>query len=185
MARRIDSLTDVRSMFVAIGAAHLPGDSGVIQLLRSRGFTVEPVFSSKKIPATEYAKKLENIPWFKVQDENKLYTVEMPGNPSQFNEFGEVMKMNVFFDITTMTFYMAGRTIGMLKNASDYEIMFRNMASRMRIDDVVKSSDVSREEMQGREAVMEKDGALFRIQLLQKNNSLFLLMPGSTKKGKP
>src|SRR5688500_6705529 len=33
MARRIDSLVNLRTMFVAIGAAHLPGDSGVIYLL--------------------------------------------------------------------------------------------------------------------------------------------------------
>src|SRR5437868_314117 len=49
MARRIDSILAIRSCFFAIGAAHLPGDSGVVRFLRDRGFTVEPVVSNKKI----------------------------------------------------------------------------------------------------------------------------------------
>jgi uncharacterized protein YbaP (TraB family) len=31
------------SFFIAVGAAHLPGESGVIELLRSKGYSVEPV----------------------------------------------------------------------------------------------------------------------------------------------
>src|SRR5215203_1631128 len=89
MARRMDSLSAIRTMFFAVGAAHLPGDSGVITLLRHKGFTVEPVYSSQKIAADVYAKKLQQIPWYKVEGDQKLYSVEMPGNPSQFNEFGQ------------------------------------------------------------------------------------------------
>lgn len=38
MAMRMDSLGHIRSMFFAVGAAHLPGDSGVIKLLRKKVF---------------------------------------------------------------------------------------------------------------------------------------------------
>ena len=31
------------SFFIAVGAAHLPGENGVIQLLRSKGYSVEPI----------------------------------------------------------------------------------------------------------------------------------------------
>ena len=31
------------SFFIAVGAAHLPGENGVIQLLRSKGYSIEPV----------------------------------------------------------------------------------------------------------------------------------------------
>ena len=148
----MDSLCAIRTMFFAIGAAHLAGDSGVVSLLRSRGFTVEPVYSSKKIAAETYAKKLEDIPWYKVEDDNKLYTVEMPGNPSQFNEFGEMMKMKMFFDITTMTFYMSSQTIGKVSSNKEFEDLFKSMASRMGASTKnIKPKAVSRNGLQAME----------------------------------
>lgn len=44
MTHSIDSIAKKGSLFAAIGAAHLPGKKGVIELLRVRGYTVKPVF---------------------------------------------------------------------------------------------------------------------------------------------
>ena len=43
MANRIGEFIKKQPTFIAIGAMHLPGDAGVIALLRKKGFTVEPV----------------------------------------------------------------------------------------------------------------------------------------------
>lgn len=43
MAKSIKKLTKKSKTFIAVGAAHLPGENGVIKLLRDYGFTVEPV----------------------------------------------------------------------------------------------------------------------------------------------
>ncbi len=43
MAKRIAKFVKKQPTFNAIGAAHLPGEKGVINLLRKKGFTVEPV----------------------------------------------------------------------------------------------------------------------------------------------
>lgn len=46
MAHRMDSiLTSGTCSFFAVGSAHLPRDSGLIALMRARGYRVEPVFS--------------------------------------------------------------------------------------------------------------------------------------------
>ena len=42
-AKNLDGLLGKKSLLVAVGAAHLPGPSGVIELLRKEGYTVEPV----------------------------------------------------------------------------------------------------------------------------------------------
>lgn len=43
MAKNFIKLAKKQSLFCAVGAAHLPGDLGVINHLRKAGFTVEPV----------------------------------------------------------------------------------------------------------------------------------------------
>jgi uncharacterized protein YbaP (TraB family) len=38
-----------RSLVVAVGAGHLPGEKGVIELLRKEGYKVEPVENKHKL----------------------------------------------------------------------------------------------------------------------------------------
>jgi len=44
MTKEIIKLSEKHSVFVAVGAAHLGGPSGIIVLLRKKGYNVEPVF---------------------------------------------------------------------------------------------------------------------------------------------
>jgi len=53
MARGMDSLMKNNKLFVGIGAAHLAGEEGVIQLMKNYGYNVRPV--SREI--TDFAKK--------------------------------------------------------------------------------------------------------------------------------
>lgn len=46
MVRSIDSLARKGSLFAAVGAAHLPGKKGIIEMLRKKGYTVTPVFDN-------------------------------------------------------------------------------------------------------------------------------------------
>lgn len=42
-AERLPDVMSKSSVFIAVGAAHLPGEEGVLNLLRQKGYTVEPV----------------------------------------------------------------------------------------------------------------------------------------------
>src|ERR1700744_600349 len=42
-ASSIDSIVQRHSLFVGVGAAHLPGKRGVIELLRKKGYTLRPI----------------------------------------------------------------------------------------------------------------------------------------------
>ena len=46
MVHAIDSLVKRGSLFAAVGAAHLPGKSGIIEMLRAKGYNVQPVKDS-------------------------------------------------------------------------------------------------------------------------------------------
>ncbi|MCT4581100.1 MAG: TraB/GumN family protein [Flavobacteriales bacterium] len=43
MANRVEAYLLKGSVFMAVGAAHLPGEKGVIELLRAKGYRVEPL----------------------------------------------------------------------------------------------------------------------------------------------
>jgi len=107
MARRMDSISVIRSTFFAVGAAHLPGDSGVISMLRARGFEVSPVISSKKIDPSKYVLKSNKETWWPVEIKDSAYFLSMPGVASRF-ELLESYGLNtkLFFDISFMKLYM-------------------------------------------------------------------------------
>ena len=107
MSRRIDSLMQFRSTMFAVGAAHLPGDSGLISLLRNRGLTVTPVISNKKLSADKYVLKKEDNLWIPVKVTDSAYGLSMPGiadNLKVLEELGVDAKL--FFDLAYLRMYM-------------------------------------------------------------------------------
>ncbi|PHX62478.1 MAG: hypothetical protein CK517_00150 [Flavobacteriales bacterium] len=55
MSASMDSIMKTGSLFAAVGAAHLPGKNGMIEILRRKGYTVTPILSDY----TEKGKKLK------------------------------------------------------------------------------------------------------------------------------
>ena len=47
-ANSIDSILKKASLFVGVGAAHLPGERGVIELLRRKGYKLRPIYMSSR-----------------------------------------------------------------------------------------------------------------------------------------
>ena len=60
MVKSIDSLVKKGSLFSAIGAAHLAGKNGVIQLLKDKGYTVNPIFDSLTDKGRKIKKTIED-----------------------------------------------------------------------------------------------------------------------------
>jgi uncharacterized protein YbaP (TraB family) len=107
MARCMDSLSAIRSTLFAVGAAHLPGDSGVITLLRSRGFTLTPVISSKKINPDKYISNTVESAWAPVAVKSNSYALQMPGIAEKIDMFESMgLEMKMFYDLSFMKMYM-------------------------------------------------------------------------------
>lgn len=104
MAGRMDSLSGVRSMVFVVGVAHLPGEEGLIHLLRGKGFDVQPVFSSKKIKPADYPLPDLTETWETLDDENGLYRVSMPGKAQDIDLY-HLLKMKMYFDFLDMDGY--------------------------------------------------------------------------------
>ena len=180
MARRMDSLMNLRTMFLAVGAAHLPGETGVIYLLRQRGFTVEPVFSSQKIDVKNYTFKEVQIPWVPVEDADGLYKTMMPGNPATV-KIKNLVDMKFLLDISTMTAYcsMAVTNPGGDVNKDS---LYKNMSMRMfQTDKPLPFVNIVQHGVPGKEYVQEKKGANLRLQLFLYNKTVYVSLMYSMK----
>ena len=83
MADGIDTLCRQKSLFIAIGAGHLAGNEGVIQLLRQKGYHVRQViasFAEKRTPAELALRKYNKCLY---RDTNYNFSAVLGGKPIQ------------------------------------------------------------------------------------------------------
>lgn len=81
MCNRTEKLLKDHSVFIAVGVAHLPGDSGLINLFRLKGYKVEPVQQTYTGYTQNYRTKLDTMPWITYYNSNYNYQVRLPFQP--------------------------------------------------------------------------------------------------------
>ncbi len=81
MSSRIANYVEQQPTFVAVGAGHLPGSTGIIELLQRKGYNVEPVMSDQKIAAKHTPDKGSG--WHRFKREQEGFSVLFPGEPEQ------------------------------------------------------------------------------------------------------
>jgi uncharacterized protein YbaP (TraB family) len=82
MTEKIDSIAKTGSLFSAIGAAHLGGEKGVIEMLREKGYTVTALTSEITSKATVLKKAIEDkvikVPFTEQTSEDEFFSVKVP-----------------------------------------------------------------------------------------------------------
>lgn len=61
MVKGIDTLAQKQKIFIGIGAAHLPGEKGVIQMLREMGYTLRPIIRNVSELANQKKDEIEKV----------------------------------------------------------------------------------------------------------------------------
>jgi len=169
MARRMDSLSAFRPMFFAVGAAHLPGDSGVIHLLRARGFTVEPVISHNRIDAKDYKFTEVPVQWEEVSDADNNYSVSMPGTPASIKMFG-LIEMKFLLEFSNLSGYCTMAFINPVEDGKT-DSLYDRLAATVFKDGVKRTPlKVTHDGTDGAEYVGKKENYSIRMQLFHQNN---------------
>ncbi len=89
MVHVLDSLMQYQSVFSGVGAAHLPGDKGMLKMLEDKGYTVKPLVSKQTSIAQE---KKEQI-----QDFIYPSTITTQTTPDQFLSIKAFTKLYEFY----------------------------------------------------------------------------------------
>ncbi|HUS02086.1 MAG TPA: TraB/GumN family protein [Chitinophagaceae bacterium] len=80
-ANSIDTILQKNSLFVGVGAAHLAGDKGVIEMLRRKGYTLRPIImSARRSFEKDRVDKLKvPVKFITNSAEDEFYKVDVPG----------------------------------------------------------------------------------------------------------
>ncbi len=112
MAKGMDSIMKKQVLFTGIGAAHLPGDKGVIEMLRKKGYTVRPVsfkVSKKSIKEKEKIEKtIKSLNYSTQFAPDSSFKALLPGELTETNSFGN-MRYYLFPDMVNGSYFMVVR----------------------------------------------------------------------------
>jgi uncharacterized protein YbaP (TraB family) len=109
MADSISSLVNTGSAFVAVGAAHLGGDSGLVSLLRKKGYTLTPVKPVYTGVAAKYPLKPVKHNWYNFESSDFAYNLSYPSKPYNYKmeKEGVNMEMYMYPDLSDGNIYLA------------------------------------------------------------------------------
>lgn len=184
MARRIDSIMAIRTCFFAVGAAHIPGDTGVVNLLRQRGFTVSPVYAVNRIAPDQYKRPGRVVNWQRPDGMQDWYYVEMPGKATPLQQKNSETPFDIFsyFDLAKMTGYFTiGSPMPIGRNAnmdSLYNVWMNRMKEKGKLQDEKR---IAINGTTGREYHFISGKEHYLIQVFIVNNHLVMNMAGGEK----
>jgi len=110
-AASIDSILKTKAtLFVGVGAAHLPGQRGVIELLRNMGYKLRPIKMGER--NSRYKDEVDKVrvavPLTKQIAEDGFYKVEMPGELFS-NNIPSGVRQYQYADMANGSYYMITR----------------------------------------------------------------------------
>jgi len=183
MSERMDSMSRVRTMFYAVGAAHLPGPTGIIELLRKKGFQVEPVISSRKVSPKDYVIEEKPAEWEINKDDAGLYQVAMPGRAEELRLYGTFV-MKVYIDFTKSSGYFTTAVTTVLQ-PEKLDSSLDKFSHQLFPDSETRiKRDISLAGAKGKEYMVRNEDGIRKGYLLSSGNKLFIVVGFSTKDSK-
>jgi hypothetical protein len=110
-ANSIDSIVRHRSLFAGVGAAHLPGERGVIELLRRKGYTLRPIrMTDRDAQQKDLVDKMKVKLEFTTQyAPDGMYSVEVPGKLYALKNNYMPLNRWQYADMNNGTYYLVTR----------------------------------------------------------------------------
>ncbi len=93
MADGIDTLVRKNSAFIAVGAGHLGGEKGIVNLLRSKGHLVRPIAYTMSKEATPEKKAVQSFRIYQYFDSISQLHANLPGKPFEIEKEGVVTNL--------------------------------------------------------------------------------------------
>ena len=160
MSKSMKRIMETQSLFAAVGAAHLPGEYGIINLLRKDGYIVTNVKSPFTAASNNFVVKPNIKKWNSYEDASLGYKVMLPG-VSQKMPLKDGFEMNVQQDlISGVSFFHVPMDLRS-KSVEDMKIITETVISRF--TSTVDTTNVT-------SSIVERNGKKI-YQVIKKNPS--------------
>ena len=110
-AGSIDTILKRSSLFVGVGAAHLPGPRGIIELLRNMGYTLRPIQMADRdaIKKEETDQLKVPVHFSTVSADDGFYSLSMPGPLFKMKDEYQRLDRRQYADMSNGTYYLVTR----------------------------------------------------------------------------
>ncbi len=110
-ANSIDTILKKSSLFVGVGAAHLPGTRGVIELLRQKGYKLRPIkMTDRDAEKKEETDKLKvPVEFATTQADDGFYSIDIPGPLFKMTDDYKGLDRRQYADMSNGSYYLVTR----------------------------------------------------------------------------
>ncbi|MFT7449499.1 MAG: hypothetical protein ACI9VN_000203, partial [Patescibacteria group bacterium] len=165
MVLELEKLIKTKSVFCAVGTAHLPGKDGMIEALRQKGYKLRRVTPSFEGYAKEYERTVVKE-WGTYTDSSHGFSVQVPGEKISLDEqvksLGEGATASMFMDMMDMQLYMQ-MTFKLAADAQTKspDTLYASVINRFSTkagEKLLESKEITRSGIAGKQIKTQKDG---------------------------
>lgn len=175
MVSGITKLIASYNMFIAVGAAHLAGEQGIINLLKQQGYTLRAVKADFTGLAKSFKIDYAKMDWVKYKDAADNFEIEFPAQPFVVKKI--IGKSLTCTDLVTDVLYTFHSTyIGPLDKASPKQYLDTVLKGYTKGDvKLLSKKNDNRFGAAGLDVEMQINNKFSRAIMFYKNNSLYVL----------
>ena len=110
-ALSIDTILKKNSLFVGVGAAHLAGPRGIIELLRKMGYHLRPITMANRDAVKKEETDQLRVPviFSTIQSDDGFYSVSMPGPLFKMKDEYQGLDRRQYSDMSNGAYYLVTR----------------------------------------------------------------------------
>lgn len=181
MAKGILAQLAVQPGFTAVGVAHLPGENGVIALLKQAGYTVTAVPATFTGVADTYHIDYTKMPWQTFTDAGLGYSMDLPGTPVKATAI-KGLQTEVCIDLPSgATFgayaFVKGTSANPAKLADVVNAMIENYKTNKQ-DQIISRKTIVVNGLTCTDVVVKNRSGYTRMNIYVQNNILYCLYVG-------
>ncbi|HJT74190.1 MAG TPA: TraB/GumN family protein, partial [Chitinophaga sp.] len=176
MTRNLAALINKGSVFAAVGVAHLPGEKGILSLLRGKGYSVTPVKATFTGVTQRERQRLDSLKGYSLNRIVDGYSVELPGIPMAYPIPNLNRKMYIGGGETEAGFAFIMDVPQLATDKRELvNTMINNMANQGNAV-LQKSYPITYRNIAGTEAVLLQQSTPLYIRVFIRNNRAFVFM---------